>query len=101
MSEALQEQVFGPLNDKQLHYLETIGESGQHLLSVINDILDISKIEVGEMQLMQDIIHVEDICKSSLAFISETAAEKHLKIHTSTFGGELDRVAEEVDEDLF
>jgi PAS domain S-box-containing protein len=83
MSEALQEQVFGPLNDKQLHYLETIGKSGLHLLSLINDILDISKIEAGEMQLIQDTIQVEDICRASIAFISETASEKHLNIHTS------------------
>jgi len=83
MSEALQEQIFGPLNDKQRHYLETIEESGYHLLSLINDILDISKIEAGEMHLMQDTIHVEDICRSSLAFISESAAEKHLKINRS------------------
>jgi signal transduction histidine kinase len=50
-SDALKEEYFGPLNDKQKEYVQDISGSGQHLLSLINDILDLSKIEAGKMEL--------------------------------------------------
>jgi signal transduction histidine kinase len=49
LSEALQEQVYGPLSEKQLRALHSIEESGRHLLALINDILDVSKIEAGQL----------------------------------------------------
>ena len=50
-SEVLLQRMFGELNDKQKEYLKDIYASGQHLLSLINDILDLSKIEAGRMEL--------------------------------------------------
>ncbi|HRQ23817.1 MAG TPA: PAS domain S-box protein, partial [Anaerolineales bacterium] len=51
ISESLEEQIVGNLNEKQLKYVQTVHESGRHLLDLINDILDISKIEAGHMEL--------------------------------------------------
>ncbi|NJN92636.1 MAG: response regulator [Anaerolineales bacterium] len=84
ISEALQEQVYGTLNEKQLQALSSIEESGRHLLALINDILDLSKIEAGKMQLDISLVTLEDICQASLRFIKQTALKKRIKV-SSTF----------------
>lgn len=80
LSEILQEQTRGPLNEHQLKSLNTIEESGRHLLSLINDILDLSKIEAGRLELQAELISVEMICQASLQFIKETAAKKKILV---------------------
>jgi signal transduction histidine kinase len=83
MSEALQEEVYGVVNDKQRKSLQTIEESGRHLLTLINDILDLSKIGAGKLELTLDSVSVEAICEASLRFIKQTAQKKRLRVSSS------------------
>jgi PAS domain S-box-containing protein len=80
LAEVLQEQTRGPLNERQLKSLHTIEESGRHLLSLINDILDLSKIEAGKLELQAEAVSVEMICQTSLQFIKEIAAKKKITV---------------------
>jgi PAS domain S-box-containing protein len=81
LSEILQYQLQGNINEKQQKSFKTINESGQHLLSLINDILDLSKIEAGKLDLLKENVLIDPICVSSLRFISETANKKSIKVH--------------------
>ncbi len=80
MSEVLQDEVFGSLNNRQRKPLETIQRSGQHLLSLINDILDVSKISAGKVELDMATITVEHLCESSLVFVKQQAFNKQIKL---------------------
>lgn len=80
MAEALQMQVYGSLNDRQLRSVRTIEESGKHLLSLINDILDLSKIEAGKLELQPNTVVVRDICESALVMVRQLAHRKNLKL---------------------
>ncbi|MCB0190816.1 MAG: PAS domain S-box protein [Anaerolineae bacterium] len=80
MSEALLEQVYGSLTDKQMKSLNIIEESGRHLLLLINEILDLAKIGAGELNLEISLVVVEDICQASLRIIKQTAYKKEIKI---------------------
>ncbi len=77
MSESLEEQIAGPLNEKQLKYIRTIGESGKHLLELINDILDLSKIEAGRLDLSITQITVSSMCEASMRMVREQAQKKN------------------------
>jgi len=79
-AEILQEQDCGPLNQKQFRYVQNLEKSARHLLSLINDILDLSKIEAGKMTLQLKSVSVKEICENSLAFINELALKKKLQV---------------------
>jgi CheY-like chemotaxis protein len=79
-AEILRTSVFGPLNEKQLHYLHNIEESGNHLLSLITDILDLAKSEAGKLELEIRPIAVEPVCQVSLRLTRELALKKRLKV---------------------
>jgi signal transduction histidine kinase len=83
VSEALQEQIYGLLNEKQHKALGNIEESGRHLLALINDILDLSKIGAGKLELEIAPVSVEEICQASLRFINYIAQRKQLKVFSS------------------
>lgn len=83
ISEALQEEVFGEMNEKQLGSLRSIEESGRHLLSLINDILDLSKVEAGKLELDLMPTPIEAVCQASLRMVKQNAHKKRLKIHAS------------------
>ena len=72
-SEVLQERMFGELNDKQGEYVQDILTSGRHLLSLINDILDLSKVEAGRMELELAPFHLPTALESALSFLRERA----------------------------
>ncbi|WP_370574537.1 PAS domain-containing sensor histidine kinase [Methanomethylovorans sp.] len=85
-SEVLSEGYFGQINDKQAKYLKNIFNSGKHLLNIINNILDISKVESGKMQLYKEKIYVKDIVDEMISAMQHLAASKEivLKLRTSS-----------------
>jgi signal transduction histidine kinase len=72
-SEVLIQRMFGELNDKQDEYLKDIYASGQHLLSLINDILDLSKIEAGRMELAPAPFHLPTALENAVTLVKERA----------------------------
>jgi signal transduction histidine kinase len=82
-SEVLSEKMFGELNEKQEEYSKDIHASGQHLLSLINDILDLSKIEAGRMELELSDFHLPTALDSALTLVRERAGRRSIALHLS------------------
>ena len=72
-SEVLSERMFGEINEKQADYLKDIHESGRHLLSLINDILDLSKIEAGRMDLELSSFDLPSALSNAMTLVRERA----------------------------
>ena len=72
-SEVLQDKMFGELNEKQEAYVNYIRESGQHLFSLISEILDLSKIEAGEIEMEPVEVRLGDLLLNSLTMVKEEA----------------------------
>jgi signal transduction histidine kinase len=79
-SEVLAEKMFGEINDKQAEYLSDILESGRHLLSLINDILDLSKIEAGRMELEPADFNLPDAIENTLTLVRERAHRRGITL---------------------
>jgi signal transduction histidine kinase len=82
MTEGLLEQFLGEINERQTKALKTIESSGSHLLELINDILDIAKIESGQMELDCKPTAIVSLCQSSLTFVRQQAIAKRIQIKT-------------------
>jgi signal transduction histidine kinase/CheY-like chemotaxis protein len=80
LSESLQLQTYGSLNERQLKSVHTIETSGRHLLELINDILDLSKIEAGELMLQIVTCQVTDLCLASLQLTKGMAKKKDIQV---------------------
>ena len=80
-SEVLAQGMFGEVNEKQSEYLRDILESGRHLLSLINDILDLSKIEAGRMELEASEFDLPQAIQNALTLVRERALRRGIALH--------------------
>ncbi|MCK4369216.1 MAG: HAMP domain-containing histidine kinase, partial [Dehalococcoidales bacterium] len=79
-SQVLAEQYFGELNEKQAEYVKDILESGEHLLSLISDVLDLAKVEAGKAELELFKVNMKELLESSLVMIKEKALKHSLSL---------------------
>ncbi|MFZ4557785.1 MAG: response regulator, partial [Pseudanabaena sp.] len=82
LSNALKEQILGSLTESQLNAIGIVESSGVHLLELINDILDLSKISSGILELKIEPASVQNLCDSSLVFIKQQAFQKEVEIYS-------------------
>jgi signal transduction histidine kinase/ActR/RegA family two-component response regulator/PAS domain-containing protein len=88
MAEILNENVYGELSGDQQRTVSYIEESGRHLLYLINDILDLAKIEAGKTEVHIAAVAIDDVCQASLLFVKQIAQKKQIKI-SSTFNNKV------------
>ena len=80
MAEGLQEEIFGALTERQRSSLATIEQSGQHLLQLIDEILDLAKIEAGGLELYLTEVNIMSLCEASLRVVSQAAQQKDIEL---------------------
>lgn len=79
-TEMLQEGIYGDLNQRQHEAIGTIDQSSSHLLELINEVLDLARIESGQIQLARVPIALRSLCESTLAFVRPMAEKKGLTL---------------------
>lgn len=80
LTESLGEHVYGPLTERQHGALKRVQESGRHLLTLINDILDVAKIEAGKLDLDLSPADLQMVSEASIRFVEQEATQKELTI---------------------
>jgi signal transduction histidine kinase len=86
-SEVLQDQIFGELNAKQLRYVDNIVNSGRHLLNLVNDVLDLSKVDAGKMELHIEEFSCNQVIQEIQVGLGEMLARKGLEAHIRVEAG--------------
>jgi signal transduction histidine kinase len=87
--------MFGELNERQLAYVEDVREAGRHLLSLINDVLDLAKIEAGRMELECSRVAIPDVLRSAVSMHSERASRAGIELALMTEPEEITVSADE------
>ncbi len=93
-SEVLTERMFGEVNDKQMEYLQDIHSSGQHLLTLINDVLDLSKIEAGRMELDLSCFDLGLLMEDAMTLVRERAQRDGVLVSLEVGEGLVEWVAD-------
>jgi signal transduction histidine kinase len=86
-AEVLTERMFGELNAKQTEYVRDITESGRHLLSLINDILDLAKVEAGRMELEPSEVDLAQLIENALILVRERAGSRGITVGQAVDAG--------------
>jgi len=94
-SEVLREQMFGELNERQLAYVDDVLEAGRHLLSLINDVLDLAKIEAGRMELELSQVEISNVLRGAVSMNSERASRGGIELSLQTEPEEITVTADE------
>ena len=81
-SDVLEQRMFGELNDQQSEYVRDISGSGRHLLDLVNEILDLAKVEAGRMELEPSEFAFEETIRGAIAFVRERAAQHRIELTT-------------------
>jgi PAS domain S-box-containing protein len=82
-SEVLCDETFGPLNERQKKYSVNVLESGRHLLALINDVLDMAKVEAGRIELEPSVFSLRALIETAVNLLGEAAAKKGVRIETN------------------
>jgi signal transduction histidine kinase len=83
-SQVLKQQMYGPLNERQADYVDDVLSSGQHLLNLINDILDLAKVEAGRMELQPSTFQLPELLENAASMVRERATRHSISLIVAT-----------------
>ncbi|WP_165230624.1 PAS domain S-box protein [Aquisphaera insulae] len=96
LSESLVEGVYGAMTDEQVSVIRDVEKSGRHLMGLINDILDLSKAEAGQIRLDPIPTSIDSICQGSIRLVRQAAQSRNLRLSCATDGGADSILADEL-----
>jgi signal transduction histidine kinase len=83
-AELMNKEILGPLGDERyLQYSNDIHQSGKHLLELVNDLLDLSKVDAGMMELHENVVEVDGVVRGAIILVQDRAAKHDIRLHVS------------------